>query len=79
VEAAIFGNPRGVDVPELARRATVPTTVLWARRGDFPRPLYERVFGGLAHMRIVEVDAGHLVPMERPELVVAAVRGAPVA
>jgi len=72
VEAAIFGaSGADVDAVDLARRAAaLPATVLWARRGDFSRALYERVFAEMPRARIVDVDAGHLVPMERPELVV---------
>lgn len=75
VEAAIFAaSGADLDPVDLARRAAaLPATVLWARRGDFSRPLYERVFAQMPRARIVEVDAGHLVPMERPELVVGAV------
>jgi pimeloyl-ACP methyl ester carboxylesterase len=77
VEATIFGHAGGLDVEALARRAAaVPATVLWARRGDFPRAVYERVFAAMPHARIVDADAGHLVPMERPELVVREVAAA---
>jgi pimeloyl-ACP methyl ester carboxylesterase len=74
IEAAIFATSGGIDVADLARRAKVPATILWAVRGDFSRPLYERVFGEMADARIVDADCGHLIPMERPELVVEAVR-----
>jgi pimeloyl-ACP methyl ester carboxylesterase len=74
VEAAVFASGSGVDVAALARGLETPTAVLWARRGDFPRAVYERVFGSMPHARIVDVDSGHLVPMERPELVVEVVR-----
>jgi pimeloyl-ACP methyl ester carboxylesterase len=73
VEAAVFSQSGRLDVEDLARRATVSTTVLWARRGDLPPAVYQRVFAAMADVRIVDVDSGHLVPMERPELVVAAV------
>ena len=76
VEGAVFGNGVSLDVADLARRARVPATVLWARRGDFSLAVYESVFGAMERAEIVEVDAGHLVPMERPELVVDAVRAA---
>jgi pimeloyl-ACP methyl ester carboxylesterase len=76
VEAAIFGSSSTVDVADLARRAgAVPTTVLWAEDGDFPRAVYERVFGPMPNVEIRDVPCGHLVPMERPDLVVAAIRG----
>ncbi len=70
VEAAVFGQRTGVDVAALAARATLPARVLWARGGNFPRSIYERVFGGMKQARIVDVEAGHLVPMEKPGLVV---------
>jgi pimeloyl-ACP methyl ester carboxylesterase len=72
-EAAIFASSGGLDIEKLARRATVPATVLWAIHGDFPRAVYERVFASMPGARIVDVDCGHLIPMERPDLVVAAV------
>jgi pimeloyl-ACP methyl ester carboxylesterase len=75
IEAAIFAAGGGLDVAALARRATCPATVLWAARGDFSRDRYERVFGEMPSARIVDVDCGHLVPMERPELVVEQVIG----
>jgi pimeloyl-ACP methyl ester carboxylesterase len=74
IEAAVFAESGGLDVLDLARRAKVPATVLWAVHGDFSRALYERVFGEMADARIDDADSGHLIPMEHPELVVAAVR-----
>jgi pimeloyl-ACP methyl ester carboxylesterase len=73
IEAAIFGASRGLDMVDLVRRARVPATVLWAVDGDFPRAVYERVFAEMERARIVDVACGHLIPMERPELVVQAV------
>jgi pimeloyl-ACP methyl ester carboxylesterase len=73
VEAAVFANGASVDVEDLARRARVPATVLWAKRGSFSLPLYQRVFGLMERAEIREVDAGHLMPMEQPETVVDAV------
>jgi pimeloyl-ACP methyl ester carboxylesterase len=73
VEATVFSSSGSVDVLDLARGVTTPTTLLWAERGDFPRTVYERAAALMADARIVDVDSGHLVPMEKPELVVAAV------
>jgi pimeloyl-ACP methyl ester carboxylesterase len=70
VEAAIFGAAGSLDVAALARRVTTPTKILWATHGDFPRVVYERAFSPMPAARILDVDAGHLVPMEAPELVV---------
>jgi pimeloyl-ACP methyl ester carboxylesterase len=76
VEAAIYGAESRPDVADLARRAgAVEALVLWAERGDFSRPVYEKVFGAMPRTEIRSVPTGHLVPMERPDLVVAAIRG----
>ncbi len=77
IEATVFGASRGLDIFDLARRATTPALFLWAERGDFPRFVYESLVGEMADARIVDVDAGHLVPMESPELVVDEVVRAP--
>jgi pimeloyl-ACP methyl ester carboxylesterase len=74
IEAVIFSESGGLDLPDLVRRVRSPSTWLWAERGDFPRPIYERIAGLMADARIVDVDCGHLIPMERPELVTQAVR-----
>ncbi len=76
VEAAIFGASGALDVAELARRVTASTRVLWATHGDFSRAVYEQVFGEMLAARILDVEAGHLVPMEAPELVVREVLSA---
>jgi pimeloyl-ACP methyl ester carboxylesterase len=75
VEAAIFSASGEIDVVALARRVTAPTLFLWAARGDFPRPLYERLAAEMSAARVVDLDAGHLAPMERPELVLGAILG----
>jgi pimeloyl-ACP methyl ester carboxylesterase len=74
VEAAIFGAGPDFDAWEVASRVKTPTLLLWAERGDFPRFVYEAVAERMADARIRDVAAGHLVTMERPELVVEAVR-----
>jgi pimeloyl-ACP methyl ester carboxylesterase len=72
VEAAIFAGSAGVDIFALARQVRVPTRILWARGGDFPRPLYELIAASMAEARVDDVECGHLVPMEQPEAVVSA-------
>jgi pimeloyl-ACP methyl ester carboxylesterase len=74
IEARIFAAGPGLDVLALARGVTTPALLLWAARGDFPRPLFEAVAAVMARARVETVDAGHLIPMERPDLVVDAVR-----
>jgi pimeloyl-ACP methyl ester carboxylesterase len=74
IEATIFSESGGLDFPELARRVRAPSIWLWAVRGAFPRPLYESIAGVMSGATIVDAESGHLIPMERPELVVQAVR-----
>jgi len=74
VEAAVFGRGEGVDVPAAAAGHPVPTLFLWASRGNFPRAVYEMLAATQQHGRVETVEAGHLVPMEEPEIVADAVR-----
>lgn len=73
VEAAVFGNSGSVDLLALSAQVRCPTVVLWAERGDFPRAIHEALAAALPTGRLVQVAAGHLVPMEAPELVLAGV------
>lgn len=71
-EAAIFSDSFGCDVWEVASGVRVPTRLVWASGGDFPRSVYEAFAARLADAEIRDVKAGHLVPMERPDEVVGA-------
>jgi pimeloyl-ACP methyl ester carboxylesterase len=71
-EAAIFSDSFGCDVWSVAAEVQVPVRLLWATRGDFPRFVFESVVSRMNEADIEDVDAGHLVPMERPERVVRA-------
>ena len=56
----------------------MPMRFVWARRGSFPAGWFEALAERLPEADVVAVDAGHLVLMERPELVVeAALRFSP--
>jgi pimeloyl-ACP methyl ester carboxylesterase len=72
-EAAVYAAGATSDVWGPTEKLAVPTLMLWARRGDFPRSVFEAFASRLPNARIQDVDAGHLVAMERPELVVDAV------
>jgi pimeloyl-ACP methyl ester carboxylesterase len=74
VEAAVFGNSGQVDVDYWARRVDAPTLWLWASKGNFDRATYEGLAAVMDEGRVATIDAGHLAPMERPEVVVEAVR-----
>ncbi len=73
VEAAVFGSSTSIDLFALAARVTAPTLLLWAERGQFPRPVHDALAATLRAGHLRAVACGHLVPMERPDLVVAAV------
>lgn len=69
-EAAIFAQGPSFDPWALAPRVATPSLLLWALDGDFPRPGYEAYAAAMGDARVRDIDAGHLVPMERPDLVV---------
>jgi pimeloyl-ACP methyl ester carboxylesterase len=71
-EAAIFESAHSVDVWSIAKKARVPTLILWAARGQFPRIVYENLVRQMVDAQIREVDTGHLIPMEHPDCVVEA-------
>jgi pimeloyl-ACP methyl ester carboxylesterase len=71
-EAAVYSEGGLAEVWGPTEQLAVPTLILWARRGNFPRVIFEAFAARLADARIQDVDAGHLMPMERPEIVVAA-------
>lgn len=68
VEAAIFANTGCVDVLAAAEAVRVPTWVVRAGRGYFPVAMFEALCQRLPVSQFLELDAGHLVPMEAPEL-----------
>jgi pimeloyl-ACP methyl ester carboxylesterase len=73
VEAAIFAGGAEIDVAALARGAETPTLWLWASLGNFSRERYEALAAGMASARVESLAAGHLAPMERPDLVADAI------
>ncbi len=72
VEATIFAASGDLDLFAVARQVVTPTLMLWAAQGDFPRPVYEVLASSMADGRVETLEAGHLTPMERPDLVVEA-------
>ena len=79
VEASIFEQGANSGVEESVLRVQAPTLILWAARGDFPREHFEKLAAGMSDACVRDADAGHFVPMERPDLVVAAVLAASAA
>jgi pimeloyl-ACP methyl ester carboxylesterase len=73
VEAMIFEASGGFDPWALAPSVTVPTRILRAARGEFLLAAYDELAILLANASVGEVEAGHLIPMECPDLVVEVV------
>ena len=73
VEASIFEQGGQADVLQWARGVRIPVEICWASRGDFPRAIHEHLAEQMPHASLRDVDTGHFVPMERPDLVVATV------
>lgn len=69
VEAAIFEHTGCADVMGAARSVPAPTWVVRAGRGYFPTAMFEELCQHLEAGQYVELDAGHLMPMEAPGLV----------
>ncbi len=67
VEAAIFANTGCVDVLAAAEAVRAPTCVVRAGRGYFPVAMFEALCQRLPASRFLELDAGHLLPMEAPD------------
>ena len=61
------------DVWDRVAKVVAPTLLLWARHGDFPRAVFADYAARMADGRIQDIDAGHLVPMEQPGIVIDAV------
>jgi pimeloyl-ACP methyl ester carboxylesterase len=76
VEAAVFERGSTMNLFEEANGARVPALIAWATRGSFPRTVYETLVARLPNARIEDVDVGHLIPMERPDLAVDLIRRA---
>lgn len=72
VEAAVFELGEFVDLTEWTRGLASPALWLWAERGNFPLAFHERLAASMRTARVERVPAGHLVPMERPDLVAEA-------
>jgi pimeloyl-ACP methyl ester carboxylesterase len=71
VEAAIFDQGRDLDVPAIAQDHPVPTLWIRAGRGHFPDEYCRLLAGRMRACEVRDLDVGHLVVMEQPELVAA--------
>jgi pimeloyl-ACP methyl ester carboxylesterase len=69
VEAAVFSQGEALDLPAWVRGLAPPALWLWAERGNFPLPYYQALAASMRAARVERAPAGHLIPMERPDLV----------
>jgi pimeloyl-ACP methyl ester carboxylesterase len=74
VEGAVFAQGEALDLGAWAKNLPQPALWLWAERGNFPLERYEALAAAMARARVERVPAGHLIPMEQPELVADAAR-----
>jgi pimeloyl-ACP methyl ester carboxylesterase len=74
VEAAVFEQGEAIDLMAWTRDLPPPVLWLWARHGNFPLPYCELLADSMRRGRVEAVDTGHLVPMQRPDLVAEAAR-----
>jgi pimeloyl-ACP methyl ester carboxylesterase len=73
VEAAIFDQGRDLDVSSIAARH--PTRTLWLRAGlgNFPADWCREVAREMQACELRDLQVGHLVVMEQPDVVVSEV------
>ena len=69
VESAVFENNGTLDPIGSAPRQRAKCLILRAGRGDFPAAVHERLARETPDAQMEEIDAGHLIPMERAEAV----------
>lgn len=73
IEATVFESSQGLDVYSIAEQASVPTRMLWASGGQFPRVAFEQLASCMSDADVRDLEAGHLAVMEQPERVYEAV------
>lgn len=74
VEAHIFRTTGSLGPLDYAGKVAVPVRVTRAARGFLPQDFLRRVTQLFPHGEFVELDGGHLLPLEVPDSVVAHVR-----
>lgn len=70
VEASVFEQAASVDPMLDAHRLRASVVVVWARRGNFPLEHFQEFAGRMPDGTVRELDVGHLVLMEDPDLLV---------
>jgi pimeloyl-ACP methyl ester carboxylesterase len=72
VEAAVFGNRSLWDLWKVAEKLEVPARLFFAANGHFIRETVDKLASQAKRLDVVDLPTGHLMPMEDPEGVAAA-------
>ena len=71
VEATIFETTGSLNTFDIAPQISPPVLLVRAGRGMFLPPIFEHLAGLFPNCTYRVADAGHLLPMEAPDLVTA--------
>ncbi len=71
IEAAVFESPQRLEPLPAAKRLRAPALLVRAAQGHSAREVYAQVAQAAPDMRLIELDAGHLLPMIRPDEIAA--------
>lgn len=74
IEACLFDGIGACDLADHPEALPLAMRFLWAKQGHIPREHFERLAADLPDGDVETLDAGHLVLMEEPELVLDAIR-----
>jgi pimeloyl-ACP methyl ester carboxylesterase len=73
-ELAVFQGGRALDLFAAAAQVTALTRIYWAERGNFSLENYRTLAALMPRAEVGTVPAGHLIPMERPDLTAELIR-----
>ena len=74
-EAEVYANSFTLNLKEVFPAVRAPALIMWAKEGSFPLDIFEQMCDEVPDATLVESDAGHLIPMEKPEWVAEQVLG----
>ena len=72
-----WGRPEDMlgEIPAMLPALPMPTLLFHGKRDVLPVAFAERAASLIPHSRVVKLDAGHFIPLDRPNEVSAALRG----
>jgi pimeloyl-ACP methyl ester carboxylesterase len=68
VEAHVFETTNSLDVLDYGPKVSAPVLLVHAERGHFPLSLYESLSTVFPNCTLTRLPAGHLLPLEAPQL-----------